>query len=40
MEPNKRQRWKIVCIHHGTGIGGASLELLYLLQKLDERLSN
>jgi len=26
-------RKKILCVHHGTGIGGASLELLYLLQK-------
>jgi glycosyltransferase involved in cell wall biosynthesis len=30
-----RLRKKLLCIHHGRGIGGASLELLYLLQKLD-----
>ena len=35
MNGNRDSRKKIVCIHHGIGIGGASLELLYLLQKLD-----
>jgi glycosyltransferase involved in cell wall biosynthesis len=35
MAINKKSRRKIICIHHGTGIGGASLELLYLLQKVD-----
>jgi len=38
MERNRKQRWKIACIHHGTGIGGASLELLYLLQKIDRNI--
>src|SRR5882724_765684 len=35
---NTRSRKKIVCVHHGVGIGGASLELLYLLQKIDTKI--
>jgi glycosyltransferase involved in cell wall biosynthesis len=35
MSRNPGYRRKILFVHHGTGIGGASLELLYLLQKLD-----
>ncbi len=31
----KKRRKKILYIHHGRGIGGAPLSLLYLLQKLD-----
>ena len=35
---NMRSRKKIVCVHHGRGIGGASMELLYLLQKIDKNI--
>lgn len=36
-ESKTQQRKKILFIHHGTGIGGASLSLLYLVQSLDKK---
>lgn len=36
-ESKTQQRKKILFIHHGIGIGGASLSLLYLVQSLDKK---
>ena len=36
----KKRRKKILYVHHGGGIGGAPLSLLYLIQKLDKTKYN
>src|SRR5688572_10788615 len=38
MNSNNENRKKIVYIHHAAGIGGAPLDLLFLLQKADNSL--